>query len=235
MQRLRAWFSAAHRARIRWLPWSRFERIFPLVEPYTMLGPVRLERLYRGVRDVVARGVPGDVVECGVARGGSAATMGAALLDAGADRRLWLFDTFAGLPAPSKEKDPDYTTAVEATGECRGGIGEVRDLLAARGLADRSELVKGLFLDTLPAARCGTIAALHLDCDWYESVSCCLDHLYDRVSPGGFIQIDDYHHWQGCRKAVDEFFGKRGGAPKLHRLVGNTAVWMVKPAPPGPV
>jgi hypothetical protein len=73
-------------------------------------------------------------------------------------------------------------------------------------------LVRGWFEQTIPSATpsLGPIALLHLDCDWYESVKLCLDRLYDRVVDGGFIVVDDYGHWQGCRKAIDEFRRHRG-------------------------
>ena len=90
--------------------------------------------------------------------------------------------------------------------------------------------VKGLFQDTLATAGVRSIAVLHLDCDWYDSVKACLDHLYDRVSPGGIIQFDDYGHWAGTRKAVDDFFRHRAIELRLRRL-DYTGRQFVKPFP----
>ena len=215
---LRALASRVVRARMRLLPLSDFERDFAVVEPYTMLGVRRLKSLHAGVTDAARRGIPGDVVECGVARGGSALLMALALREAGASRTLWLFDTFEGLPEPSREGDPDYEVARHLTGACRGTEDEVRAVLGRHCPTQRAELVKGLFADTLPGAGVGSIAVLHLDGDWYESVKACLENLWDRVSPGGLVQVDDYFTWAGCKRAVDEFF--RGDLPWITRSRG---------------
>lgn len=201
--------------RIRDVPWrlSRLkESIFPsglgelcaLVTPHTMLEYGRLRGLYRGVNHVVRAGIEGDVVECGTARGGSAAMMGLALKRLNSNRKLWIFDTFSGLPAPTRD-DPDYEVAKHYAGTCVGTLDEVRDLLAQHEILENAVLVPGLFQDTLPGAVVRAIAFLHIDGDWYDSVRTCLECLYARVTPGGIIQVDDYGHWAGARKALDEF------------------------------
>ena len=151
--------------------------------------------------------------------------MGLALERAGAERTLWAFDTFEGIP-PATEADPDFAIARLYTGEFRGEQAEVEALLARLGVLERTRLVKGLFQDTVPTAPIGAIAVLHLDGDWYESVKVCLDHLYDRVSPGGVIQIDDYGHWEGARKAVDEFLAHRGLTPRLRWIDYTGRQWI---------
>jgi len=176
---------------------------------------------------VTARHIPGDVVECGTARGGSAALMGLALKEAGAARTLWVFDTFEGIPAPTVA-DPDHEIATLYTGAFRGGLDEVQDLFRRLGILDRAKLVKGLFQDTVPRSDVRAIAVLHLDGDWYDSVKVCLEYLYDRVSPGGIIQIDDYGHWQGARKAVDEFMTARHITVPL-RYLDYTGRQLIKP------
>ena len=188
---------------------SEFSDLYRTVRPYTMSGNARLRGLYDAVRLAVAGGIPGAVVECGTARGGSAALMGLTLDRLGADRSLWVFDTFEGIPPPTAA-DPDEAIARLYTGQFRGELAEVRALFERLGILARTRLVKGLFQDTVPVAAVPAIAVLHLDGDWYESVKVCLDHLYDRVSPGGVIQIDDYGHWEGARKAVDEFIASTG-------------------------
>jgi len=214
--------------RIRDMPWQLSElkeSIFPselgdlcrLVAPYTMLGYGRLRGLYRGVHRVVRENVRGDFVECGTARGGSAALIGLTLKRLNAERRLWVFDTFTGLPAPTKD-DPDYDIAKNYTGTCVGTLDEVRDLLARYDILEDTTLVKGLFQDTLAGAAIGEIAFLHIDGDWYDSVQCCLESLYARVTPGGIIQIDDYGHWAGARKAADEFLHKNAVHASLRYL-----------------
>lgn len=187
---------------------SEFATLYRIVRPYTMSANARLHGLYRAVRHVVEGGIPGDVVECGTARGGSAALMGLTLERLRAPRTLWVFDTFEGIPPPTAD-DPDEAIARLYTGQFRGEQSEVEALFARLGILARSRLVKGLFQDTVATAPVRQIAVLHLDGDWYESVKVCLDHLYDRVSPGGVVQIDDYGHWEGARKAVDEFMRDR--------------------------
>jgi hypothetical protein len=216
------------RQRINDVPWklaelrdsiipSDFARLHKKALPYTMVGYGRLHGLYRAIRYVVVNNIKGDVVECGAARGGSAALMGMTLKHLHADKMLWVFDTFAGLPAPT-QNDPDYEIAKEYTGTCRGEFEEVQSLFADCQILDQSILVKGLFRDTLPVSSVDRIAVLHLDGDWYESVRDCLEHLYDRVSPGGIIQIDDYGHWAGARKATHEFLAKRSINVRLRYL-----------------
>lgn len=181
-----------------------FAQIYRMTRPYTLCGNARLRALYQAVRQTVTEGVPGDVVECGTARGGSAALIGLSLKQMGADWRLWVFDTFEGLPAPDVT-GPDWEEGRGYTGRFRGSLEEVRELFKKCGILSKATFVKGLFIDTLPGCGVQAISLLHIDCDWYESVKLCLDTFYERVSSGGIIQIDDYGHWEGARKAVDEF------------------------------
>ena len=224
--------------RIRDIPWqiskvkesiypSEFGDLYRLVVPYTMLDYGRLRGLYRGVNYVVQQNVRGDVVECGTARGGSAALIGLTLQALNSKRRLWVFDTFAGLPPPTKN-DPDYEIAKSYTGTCVGTLDEVRDLLGRYEIIEDATLVEGLFQDTLPVAAVREIAFLHIDGDWYDSVKCCLDCLYARVTPGGVIQIDDYGHWAGARSAVDEFMHENAIDVPL-RYLDYTGRQFIKP------
>jgi O-methyltransferase len=206
---------------------GEFGRLREKVRPYTLLSYGRLKGIYTGVRDVLRRDVNGDAVECGAARGGSAALMGLILKKSAPGRRLWVLDTFEGLPPPT-EGDPDYDKAVGKTGACKGELAEVEELFLNFGVADIATCVKGLFQDTLPLAEIGPIAFLHLDGDWYESTKVCLDRLYDKVTPGGVIQIDDYGHWAGARKALHEFFDTRGIRVKL-KYLDYTGRQFVKP------
>ena len=182
-----------------------------------MCSDARLRGLYHGVRNVIKNRIPGDFVECGTALGGSAALMALTLRQLGVHRTLWLFDTFEGLPAPTLD-DPDFEVANLYTGTCLGAIEEVQNLFTQLQVRDRVQFVKGLFQDTFPAFAVSQIALLHIDGDWYESVKACLDNLYDKVSPGGIIQFDDYGYWQGARKAVDEFLDARGIRAPLKKL-----------------
>jgi len=196
---------------------SEFSRLYRRVRAYTMCSPARLKALHQGVEYVVRNRVDGDFVECGCARGGSAALIALSLRQMGERRRLWLFDTFEGLPAPTAS-DPDFEIAELFTGSCLGQLDEVRELFQRQGLTDEVQFVKGLFEDTLPSSAIERIALLHIDGDWYESVRVCLETLYDKVVPGGIIQLDDYGYWKGARKAVDEFLAKRAMGGTLERV-----------------
>ncbi len=199
-----------------WLSKSSFGEVYDAVRPYTMVSYPRLRALYNAVSCVVREDVPGDLVECGTARGGSAALMGLASKRMASKRTLWVYDTFEGLPPPTHD-DPDYEIARDLVGECRGSLEEVTGLLRRLEI-EPFRCVKGLFDDTLPTAEVQRIAVLHIDADWYRSVMTCLETLWDRVSPGGVIQIDDYGHWAGARKAVDEFFARRNIRTRLRYL-----------------
>ena len=196
---------------------SEFSSIYRQVRTYTMCSNARLRGLHRAVRYVESRGIPGDVVECGSARGGSAALMALTLQRLGKRRKIWLFDTFEGLPAPTAN-DPDFEIADLFTGSCIGPLDEVRGMFERLNVSEGVEFVKGLFQDTLPVTPISQIAILHIDCDWYESVKVCLDQFYDKVVPGGVIQLDDYGFWKGARRAVDEFLERRGIQADLQRL-----------------
>jgi O-methyltransferase len=196
---------------------SEFSGLFRRVRAHTMCSPARLRSLYEGVKYIAGKHLEGDLVECGCARGGSAALMALSLRQIGERRKMWLLDTFEGLPAPTAD-DPDFEIAGLFTGSCLGQLDEVRDLFKRLVIADGVQFVKGLFQDTLAATPIERIAMLHIDGDWYESVKVCLEALYDKVVPGGVIQLDDYGYWKGARKAVDEFLAKREIDVPLERL-----------------
>ena len=179
--------------------------------------------LERHVAYIERAGIAGDVVECGVAAGGSAALLGLTLDRHGSERALRLYDTFAGLPPPT-EDDPDFSRAVQWTGKCRGTLEDVQTLFHRLGLnMKRIRFAKGLFQETLPQSN-GPVALAHLDGDWYESTVTCLAHIWPVLSVGGVVQLDDYGEWQGCRKAVDEFFAQRQSQIAIRPIDGSAIV-----------
>ena len=194
---------------------SDFAALFRKVRPFTMCSYPRLLSLHRAVLYVEENRIPGDLVECGVGRGGSAAMMSLTL--ANRSRKVWLFDTFEGLPKPSKQ-NPDYRIASLWTGTCRGTLEEVKQAFHQLEIEENAVFVPGLFQQTLPGCPVRSIAILHVDGDWYESVMATLENLYDRVSPGGIIQFDDYGHWAGARRAIDEFMKARRITQPLRRI-----------------
>src|SRR5260370_26841464 len=182
------------------------------------------------LRVILSRKVPGALVECGAWRGGTAFFMAELLKQAGVrDRKVWLLDSFQGMP-PVEEIDGAGAIAEASNPECflspeksRASMDEVQRTADELGLADYTEFVKGWFAETLPAVRdrIGAIAFLHIDCDWYSSVRRCLDNLYDQVSDGGFVFLDDYYHYDGCAIATHEFLVKRRLPYRIETVEGK--------------
>ncbi|MDX1650362.1 MAG: TylF/MycF/NovP-related O-methyltransferase, partial [Myxococcota bacterium] len=194
---------------------------------YTMVGEARLAHVQACLEDVVARGVPGDAVEAGVWRGGTALYMRAVLDRLGAtQRRVWAADSFRGMPAPSGHDGggPDLS----GVGALAVPLERVQAAFRRFDLLDeRVRFLEGWFADTLPTAPIGAIALLRLDGDTYRSTRDALLHLYDRVQPGGWVIVDDYHSWRACRAAVDDFLAGRGLRPALTRVDWTAASWRV--------
>jgi len=213
------------------------ERI-ELVKPYTMTSWDKLTSLTLAVRYLVRSGIEGDFMECGVWKGGSVHLMARVLLDEDvSDRDIYLFDTFAGMTEPT-EKDVDasgrsakermessskkaWIWAISPREEVEQGL-QTLDYPQ-----ERFHLVEGPVEETIPEHAPERIALLRLDTDWYESTRHELEHLWDRLVPGGVMVIDDYGSFKGSREATDEFFGRFDTPPFLQRA-GNARV-VVKP------
>ena len=200
------------------------------VQPYTMTSPERLYALIQAVRYVASARIPGDLVECGVWRGGSMMAAALTLIECGdRTRELHLYDTYEGMSAPGeRDMDADGRSAATLLRKerrsdprsvwCLAGLAEVRTALHGTGYdAARMHFVQGKVEETIPARAPERIALLRLDTDWYESTRHELEHLYPRLSAGGVLIIDDYGHWAGCRQAVDEYFASRN----LHVLLSR--------------
>jgi O-methyltransferase len=210
----------------------------------TMTSPERVHSLVQAVRHVCSAGIEGPIVECGVWRGGSMMAAALTLLQCGdRSRDIYLFDTFAGMTAPtahdvdlqgqaadallSKERRDDPASAW-----CYATEEDVRSGLESTGYPmERVHFVKGKVEDTIPGRAPDRIAILRLDTDWYESTRHELEHLYPRLLTGGVLLIDDYGHWEGCRKAVDEYFSSRGVHVLLNRIDYSGRV-AIKPSDP---
>lgn len=172
--------------------------------------------------DIRNRNVNGDFVECGVYNGGSAATIALALRNTG--RKIWLYDSFEGMPTPGAL---DGMEAMTAIGACVGSEEMVWKNLRIAGLNSNEVILrKGLFEETFQQPLPEKIAFLHIDADWYVNVLYCLDTLYDLVSEGGIILLDDFGHWEGCREAYYDFIQKRRVKPLLERTGHSAAFWI---------
>ena len=191
---------------------------------WTMLGSRRARALNRLARAAERAGVQGALVDCGTFNGGSAIMM-----STGApNREVWAFDSFEGLPEASSDHDPER--AGEWTGELKASEEKVRE--GFRRFADpaRLNVVKGWFQDTFPeaASKILSVAVLHADSDWYDSVRLTLETFYPKVSRGGFVVIDDYNDWEGAKTATDEYRAAHGIDAPL-REIDITAVYWQKP------
>jgi glycosyltransferase involved in cell wall biosynthesis/SAM-dependent methyltransferase/predicted O-methyltransferase YrrM len=220
---------------------AEFGWLLSMVADHTMLSVQRLYSLYRQARRVCENNIPGNFVECGVAAGGSSAVLAYVIKRySRTPRRLFAFDTFSGMPRPT-EADTAAGMPAQATGwgkgTCAAPVQSVKDICKRIGASEMLLPVEGKFEHTLPAWRdkVGMVALLHLDGDWYASTRTILDALFDRVVARGILQIDDYGHWDGCRRAVHEFEADRKLKFALNRIDG-TGVWCVKntPAPINP-
>lgn len=193
--------------------WLSFEKLwlFYGVSSYTMVPYSRLSNLHTLASDLIRKNIEGSFVECGVCNGGSAGII-AGVAKSDENRSVWLFDSWEGLPEPGGN-DVSHKGSRLNKGSLHGSERKVRELLFGKfGLdVNRVHLDKGWFFETLPSNknRIGKIALLHLDCDWYDSMKFCLEELYGNVVEGGFVVIDDYGYWKGCKQAVDEFVGRK--------------------------
>lgn len=188
------------------------------VRPYTMTSPERIRALCSAVRYIEQAGIEGAVVECGVWRGGSMMAVARTLSNLGsANRELYLFDTFEGMTEPGPHD-------IALTGEtaksllerssrteddmvwCYAPVERVANALSLAGYPNRLvHLIPGRVEETLATRAPERIALLRLDTDWYESTRQEMNVLFPRLSRGGVLIIDDYGHWQGARRAVDEY------------------------------
>jgi hypothetical protein len=200
-------------------------RIAWLIRRNTLVGPERIQNLSRLAQRIEDERIPGDVVECGVYKGGTAAILARSATRSSLPRTVWLFDIFKGMPPASPADGPEADSWV---GNLVSSPARVEKLLRRTGAdLSRVRIVPGLFQDTFPSVRIPQIALLNIDADWYESVKLCFDTFYDAVVPGGFISLDDYGVWPGCRRAVDEFFQSRSLPYSLQR-VDEAAHWFQK-------
>jgi O-methyltransferase len=199
--------------------WPRFAQ--------TMVGTRRLDNVQACVERVLADGVPGDLIETGVWRGGVAIFM-RGLLEAWEDptRVVVAADSFQGLPPPDTSRYPadanDQHHSVAGLAVSREDVARNFSLYGL--LDDRVEFLEGWFRDTLPTVHDRTWAVIRLDGDMYESTMDGLVHLYPRLSPGGFLIIDDYGY-VACRQAVDDYRTEHGITEPVEAIDWVGAFW----------
>lgn len=210
---------------------ARDGEILSRVSRFTMTSVERQLALISSIRYIVRRGVEGCIVECGVWRGGSSMAIALTLLqEQTSSKNLYLFDTYEGMTSPTEEdrlEDGTHASDILNADQNKSGlvwaVSSIKDVMhnmRSTGYPENKiRYVKGPVESTIPKnAPNEPIALLRLDTDWYESTKHELIYLFPKLADGGILIIDDYGHWQGARKAVDEFLGSLSKEYFLHRI-----------------
>lgn len=194
---------------------------------HTMIGLRRLQNLEWCAEQIFEDGIEGDFLEAGVCQGGAAIFLRALQVAHGQEqRRTWVADSFQGLPKPSSKFDEGYDLNEEVQPWLAASLKAVQDNFRSYDLlSDQVRFLPGWFADSLPEAPVESLSILRIDADLYSSTLQVLEPLYDKVVPGGFIIIDDYHVFPNCRRAVDEFRAERKVADPLVRIDWTAVFW----------
>jgi len=216
-----------------WSPpqFSRYRRERGLDWPsqaMTMIGDQRMANLRMAVETVIAENIPGDLIECGIWRGGACIYMAGILAAYGVmDRHVYVADSFAGLPAPKCAQDagdthhihPQLSVSVETV---------KRNFRKFDLLTPAVRFLPGWFSDTLASSGIERLAVLRLDGDMYASTMDALVPLYPRVSPGGFVIVDDYHEVPGCKQAITDYRAEHGIVTEIREIDGLGVYWRIE-------
>ena len=224
---------------VRRRPYDPAQRMNGLDRPgraESMIGLRRMDNIRDCVDSVIRDGVPGDLIEAGVWRGGATIFMRAILKARGVtDRTVWVADSFQGLPAPNASRypadtgDPHHTVT-----DLRVGLQQVKHNFRRYGLLDdQVQFLVGWFKDTLPSAQIDTLAVMRLDGDMYESTIQSLEALYPKLSVGGYCIVDDYGLLPGSRMAVDDFRSANGIDAEIIDIDGVGVFWIKSGGPQG--
>lgn len=207
-----------------------FKNYYDRCSPFTMVSRERLYAHFQAVNYVVKNRIAGDIVECGVWRGGTSMLGALTLLGLNdTSRRLWLYDTFAGMTKPTEVDVSPWDGAIASrlwrkhqedgiNRWCYASLDEVRrNILSISYPEDNISFIEGDIVETLKTSIPNQIAVLRLDTDWYESTRVEMEVLFPRLVKGGVLLIDDYGAWEGARKAVDEYIDRNKITILLHR------------------
>lgn len=207
--------------------------IWEAVRPYTMTSRARIEAVIKSVVYIIENKIAGDFVECGVWRGGSMMAAALSLKALGIfDRQLYLYDTYQGMTPPGQnDQDIKGVPAQELLSQakeerqspssiwCEASLEDVQKNMNSVGYPRECiHYIKGDVVETIPGVLPSSIALLRLDTDWYESTRHELEHLYPLLKRKGLMILDDYGHWQGAKKATDEYLAAAAPAGRLHLI-----------------
>ncbi len=194
---------------------------------HTMIGRKRLDNIQHCIEEVIRSGIPGDVIETGIWRGGATIFMRGVLAAYGVtDRRVWAADSFQGVPPPSHPEDAGFDISARIYPVLSVTLEEVQGLFKRYGLLDEQVcFLEGWFKDTLARAPIKKLAVLRLDGDLYESTMDALNPLYAKVVSGGFIIVDDYYMIPQCGRAITDFRASHGITDPIHKIDDQSVYW----------
>jgi len=194
---------------------------------HTLIGRRRLDNIQKSIECILDENVPGDLIETGIWRGGATIFMRGVLAAYGViDRVVWAADSFEGVPPPTHPQDAGFDFSKGAFPFLAVSFEQVRDLFQRYDLLDdQVKFLKGWFRDTLHAARIEKLAMLRLDGDLYESTIDALDALYEKVSIGGFVIVDDYYSVPPCKRAVDDFRSSHNITDTMIKIDKQSVFW----------
>ncbi len=198
-----------------------------IVFPFSITSRERIEKLYDLLERIRIDNIDGDLVECGVYRGGNILGMMEYCDFYNLNKTIWIYDTFCGMTQPSdldidvhKRKAIDQFDRIK----CYASLSEVQKNLSSSSYKNIRYVV-GDVCETLKNDTPAKISLLRLDTDWYESTKCELEILFPKVTNGGSLIVDDYGHWQGARLAFDEYFTNTN---YTHKKIDNTGIYLTK-------
>lgn len=220
---------------------ERFNRILAAVRPFTMVHESGIRFTVEQVVDLVRRGMPGVIVECGVWKGGCSIAMLLAQRDqfGRIEKPVYMLDSFEGLPPVTPRDGPlalqwkNGADPVNYLDNCKASLEELEKNLETLGFgADDYKILPGWFEDTLPRLaeklKVRGIALLRLDGDWYDSTLVCLEHLMPLVSEGGIVIVDDYYSWDGCARAVHDYLSRQDLPYRIRSLFNGYGAYFIK-------
>ncbi len=208
-------------------------KIFKEVEPYTATSIERVNALLESVKYICKNKIDGEIVECGVWKGGSCMAIAKALMELNeTTRKIWLYDTFEGMTEPTShdveietgKKGKELLEGVERNTEKFNMWAYAPKELVIKNMkktgypSDNIKYIIGKVENTLKSQKPQKIALLRLDTDWYESTKVELEELYPLIASGGILIVDDYGHFEGAKLAVDEYFAKQERKPLFNRI-----------------
>ena len=212
---------------------KEFIDIYEECEEYTLTSIERMYALYKSIEYIVKNKISGDIVECGVWKGGSCMLAAKTLIKLGDySRKIYLYDTFEGMTEPT-DRDIEMSTnkyakdllQVEKKTTKKYNIWAYapfdmvqKNLLRTNYPEEQLKYVRGRVEETIPRNIPKVISLLRLDTDWYESTKHELTHLFPILAQKGILIIDDYGHFKGAQEAVDEYFSEQKLSPYLIRI-----------------